>query len=149
MFIFNIDRGGTFTDFYVQKVEGNTIVEEYCFKTPSQSSQGEGPIVGIKQFLTHHIGEDALKENKIVTKFIKCLNVGTTIATNALLERKGSNSVVIVSEGFDDMLTIRNQTRPNIFDLKCMKPKPLTDNVLTIDSRIYLHEVSSMEPSLK
>lgn len=84
-----------------------------------------------------------------MTKFIKCLNAGTTIATNALLERKGSNSVVIVSEGFDDMLTIRNQTRPNIFDLKCVKPKPLTDNVLTVNSRIYLHDVSSMGPSLQ
>ncbi len=72
---------------------------------------------------------------------IKCINIGTTIATNALLEKKGCETVIIVSEGFDDILQIRNQARPNIFDLKCALPHPLTKNVLTIDSRLYLHNI--------
>lgn len=74
-------------------------------------------------------------------KFIKCINIGTTIATNALLERKGCKSLMIVSDGFDDLLLIRNQARPNIFDLKCKRPEPLTKNVLTIDSRIYRNKI--------
>lgn len=50
-------------------------------------------------------------------------------------------SVIVVSEGFEDLLTIRNQTRPNIFDLSCKKPDPLTQNVLAIDSRLYRHKI--------
>ena len=56
---------------------------------------------------------------KIPTNNIKSIKLGTTIATNALLERKGVNNVMILSEGFNDLLELREQTRPNIFDLKC------------------------------
>lgn len=89
---------------------------------PSQSSLGEGPLVGIQKFPSTQI---------------KKINIGTTIATNALLELKGTKCAVILSEGFKDTLEIRNQARPNIFDLSCKRPKQLTQNVLTIDSRIY------------
>jgi N-methylhydantoinase A/oxoprolinase/acetone carboxylase beta subunit len=78
---------------------------------------------------------------KIPTQFIARVNIGTTIATNALLERKGATTAIVVSQGFPDLLTIRNQARPNIFDLKCQKPEPLTHHIFAIDSRIYRHKV--------
>jgi N-methylhydantoinase A/oxoprolinase/acetone carboxylase beta subunit len=54
------------------------------------------------------------------------INLGSTIATNALLERKGCRNVMLVTDGFGDLLTIRHQARPKIFDLKCEKKAPLS-----------------------
>ena len=121
MFVFNIDRGGTFTDFYVQEILDNAIIQEYCFKVPSSTQYGEGPIVGIRNFL---MGKKLMEnhQNKIPNKSIKCINLGTTIATNALLERKGVPNALILSEGFADLLEIRHQARPHIFDLTCKVP---------------------------
>jgi 5-oxoprolinase (ATP-hydrolysing) len=55
---------------------------------------------------------------KIPNKYIEHVNLGTTITTNALLERKGCRNAMLLTEGFQDLLTIRHQARPNIFDLK-------------------------------
>ena len=84
MFSFNIGRGGIFTDFYVQTIQEGVITREDCFKVPSVGPKGEGPIVGIRQFMVQRglMGGDDLK---IPSKFIAALNIGTTIATNALL----------------------------------------------------------------
>ena len=68
---------------------------------------------------------------------IKCINLGTTIATNALLERKGVKNAMILTSGFEDLLEIRHQARPNIFDLKCESPEPLTTFTYGLDYRIY------------
>jgi 5-oxoprolinase (ATP-hydrolysing) len=118
MYVFNVDRGGTFTDFYVQEVEGTTVMHEWSFKVPSVSAEGEGPIVGIRKFLVEQKCMEVGGE-KIPIDKVKCINLGTTIATNALLERKGVKNAIIMSEGFSDLLEIKHQARPNIFDLSC------------------------------
>lgn len=140
MYSFNIDRGGTFTDFYVQTIEAGAITSEHCFKVPSLSSQGEGPIVGIKQFM---ISKGLMTDvsHQIPTKHLASLNIGTTIATNALLERKGCQNTMIVSKGFKDILHIRTQARPDIFDLSCRLPAPLATNIIEVSSRIYCSPV--------
>ena len=136
MFVFNIDRGGTFTDFYVQQLDADFISQEFSFKVPSSSAAGEGPIVGIRNFL---IGQKLMEEHspKIPCERIKCINLGTTIATNALLERKGVKNAMILTSGFEDLLEIRHQARPNIFDLKCQAPEPLATCTHGLDYRIY------------
>ena len=82
-FAFNIDRGGTFTDFYVQDIVDCRIVKETAFKVLSQGQEGEGPVIGIRRYLT---SKGLLKDSQpIPNKFIEHINLGTTIATNALL----------------------------------------------------------------
>jgi 5-oxoprolinase (ATP-hydrolysing) len=73
--------------------------------------------------------------------------LGTTIATNALLERKGCKNAMILTKGFGDLLKIRHQARPNIFDLKCEKKPPLAHYTLELNERIYL--VNNEESDLK
>lgn len=68
-------------------------------------------------------------ENKIPVNCIKRINLGTTIVTNAILERKGKRCATIVTKGFLNLLEIRHQTRPDIFDLTCKIPPPLYSNV--------------------
>ena len=66
------------------------------------------------------------KGEKLPTRYLSHINLGTTIATNALLEHKGCKNAMILTNGFGDLLKIRHQARPNIFDLKCKKQAPLT-----------------------
>ena len=62
--------------------------------------------------------------------------MGTTVATNALLERKGAKTALLVTKGFKDLLLIGNQTRPNIFDLEMKRPEKIFEKVIEIDERI-------------
>lgn len=110
-------------------------MKDYAFKVPSQSFEGEGPVVGIRQFL---FKKGLLAAGKIPTKWIRHINLGTTIATNALLERKGCKSAIVLTKGFRDLLKIRHQARPNIFDLSCQRHPPLPAYHLDLDERVYL-----------
>lgn len=71
---------------------------------------------------------------------IESLRLGTTVATNALLERKGSKCILLTTKGFKDVLVIGNQSRPNIFDLSIKKPEKLYDSVIEIDERVTLED---------
>ena len=83
-YTFNIDRGGTFTDFYVQEFNpGHEMIGEYVFKEPSTKNKREGPIEGIRKFLAGRMGVE-LNDN-IPAASIRQINLGTTLATNALL----------------------------------------------------------------
>ena len=106
------------------------------YKVPSQSAEGEGPVLGIKKYL---ISKGLMQKNqKIPTQYIHHINLGTTIATNALLERKGCKNIMLLTEGFGDLLKIRHQARPNIFDLKCETKPPLAAGSIEIKERLYL-----------
>lgn len=72
------------------------------------------------------------------TKEIEWIRMGTTVATNALLERKGARTVFVTSKGFRDILEIGNQSRPAIFDLEIKKPELLYEQVIEIEERIQL-----------
>jgi 5-oxoprolinase (ATP-hydrolysing) len=69
---------------------------------------------------------------------IESIKMGTTVATNALLERKGERFALVITSGFRDLLHIGNQSRPNIFDLEVRKPEVLYHDVAEIEERVVL-----------
>ncbi|TDJ06353.1 MAG: 5-oxoprolinase, partial [Deltaproteobacteria bacterium] len=122
---FYIDKGGTFTDILGINGQGEIFVH----KILSQLEKKEDPtIVGIKDILSFIPS----KKNNI-----KEIRIGTTIGTNALLERKGAKTAFLVTEGFADLLEIGYQQRPDIFDLHIKKHEQLYDQVVEVKERIY------------
>lgn len=95
---------------------------------------------GIRRILEHFSNEKIPRNKPIDTSKINYLRLGTTVATNALLERKGSKCVLITTKGFKDVLVIGNQSRPNIFDLSINKPGKIYDSVIEIDERVTLED---------
>ena len=67
---------------------------------------------------------------------IESIRMGTTVATNALLERKGTSTALVITAGFRDIIEIGQQDRPDIFDLKAARPAPLYDAIVEIDERV-------------
>jgi 5-oxoprolinase (ATP-hydrolysing) len=72
------------------------------------------------------------RNTKIPTSEIRSIRMGTTVATNALLERKGDKVALIISDGLRDALEIGNQSRPKIFDLEIKTPKPVYERILEV-----------------
>lgn len=134
---FCIDRGGTFTDVYAEvpgKSEGRTMK----LLSVDPSNYDDAPVEGIRRILEEYTGVEIPRNSKIPTDKIEWVRMGTTVATNALLERKGERIALCVTRGFKDLLQIGNQARPNIFDLTVSKPSNLYEQVLEIDERVEL-----------
>jgi len=114
MYELGIDTGGTFTDFVIANDETDELITFKELSTPDDPSQSV--IRGIE-----------IAENKygILPPQVRRIAYGTTVATNALLERKGSNTGLLQTRGFRDLLEIRRQWRPKLFDLYYVKPEPL------------------------
>ena len=109
-----VDVGGTFTDFYAFDVERG---QERVYKTPSTPDDPAAAILA---------GLDALKEMaSIPADDIARFGHGTTVATNALLQRKGAPVALITTDGFRDLLEIGRQIRPKLYDFKADNPPPL------------------------
>ncbi|VAI60853.1 unnamed protein product [Triticum turgidum subsp. durum] len=102
------------------------------------SNYDDAPIEGIRRILEEFSGERIPRSSKIPTGMIDWIRMGTTVATNALLERKGERIALCVTRGFKDLLQIGNQARPNIFDLKVLKPSNLYEEVVEVDERVEL-----------
>src|SRR5690606_25834713 len=83
-------------------------------------------------------GTEIAKNELIDGQLIKFIRMGTTVATNALLERKGEPIALLITKGFRDLLFIGNQQRPNIFDLRINSPEVLYKEVIEVDERIVL-----------
>ena len=124
---FYIDRGGTFTDIVAQTPEGEIIVHKLLSENPEQYL--DAPLQGIRDLLG--ISPNA----PIPTEKIKVVKMGTTVATNALLERKGDRVVLLITKGFKDALRIGYQNRPDIFARKIVLPSVLYETVVEIDER--------------
>ncbi|MEC4675627.1 MAG: hydantoinase B/oxoprolinase family protein, partial [Nitrospirota bacterium] len=124
---FAVDRGGTFTDV-VGRDPGGIL---HTLKLLSSSASYEdASIEGVRRMLG--LGPDApLPEDKI-----DGIRFGTTVATNALLERKGGGLALLVTKGFHDLLEIGYQNRPDIFRLCVRKPPPLYSTVIEVDERV-------------
>ena len=124
---FAVDRGGTFTD--IIGIDSSNKI--HTTKILSESSSYSDPVVeGIRKILN-------LSENdKIPSHEIERIRIGTTVATNALLERKGSNTLLLITQGFGDLLEIGNQARPELFDLAITKPEQLYSSVLEVHERL-------------
>ena len=125
---FWIDRGGTFTDVVACHPNGSITTEKLLSSNPGKY---EDPAEeGIRRALNIN-SETMLSEKPIID-----VRIGTTIATNALLERKGERTLLLVTKGFKDALRIGYQSRPKLFDLKIDLPPILYDQVIEVNERI-------------
>lgn len=134
---FCIDRGGTFTDVYAE-IPGHAEGRVMKLLSVDPSNYDDAPIEGIRRILEEFTGDKIPKSSKIPTDKIEWIRMGTTVATNALLERKGERIALCVTRGFRDLLQIGNQARPNIFDLTVSKPCNLYEEVIEVDERVEL-----------
>ncbi|CAK7221350.1 hypothetical protein SEUCBS140593_004541 [Sporothrix eucalyptigena] len=132
-----IDRGGTFTDVW-SAVDGQ---EDFVFKLLSVDPDHykDAPTEaekGVRRVLSHYFGHEVPKNEPLPKEHIKAIRMGTTVATNALLERKGTRHAFLVTKGHRDLLEIGSQQRPDIFALNIVKPSTLYDAVVEIDERV-------------
>lgn len=124
---FWIDRGGTFTDIVAQSPDGGIIVHKLLSENPERYT--DAAIQGIRDILG--IPSDA----PIPTDQIAAVKMGTTVATNALLERKGDRTLLLITKGFRDALRIGYQNRPNIFARHIVLPEMLYERVIEVEER--------------
>ncbi|KAF5200561.1 5-oxoprolinase [Thalictrum thalictroides] len=136
-FRFCIDRGGTFTDVYAE-IPGQSDGRVMKLLSVDPANYDDAPIEGIRRILEEYTGEKIPRSSKVPTDKIEWIRMGTTVATNALLERKGERIALCVTQGFKDLLQIGNQARPNIFDLTVAKPSNLYEQVIEADERVEL-----------
>ncbi|ORY57298.1 5-oxoprolinase [Pseudomassariella vexata] len=132
-----IDRGGTFTDC-VGTLNGKDIVIKLLSEDPA--NYADAPLEGIRRIMGHFLKRDIPRGEPLDTSQIESIRMGTTVATNALLERKGEKIALVVTEGFRDCLVIGNQSRPKIFDLAIRKPDVLYEEVVEVDERVTLED---------
>jgi 5-oxoprolinase (ATP-hydrolysing) len=133
-FDFSIDRGGTFTDIICICPSGNVRTMKLLSEDPANYK--DAPTEGIRRIIHEETGNAVDANGLISIDNIGSIRMGTTVATNALLERKGEKVVLVVNEGFKDVLHIGNQARPKIFDLNIRKPSNLYEEVIEVDCRI-------------
>ena len=132
---FGIDRGGTFTDVFVVYPDGTTNT----FKLLSEDSNyPDAPTEAIRRVLSKYGGVDIPRGSKIPTSNISFIRMGTTVATNALLERNGERTALFITAGFKDLLKIGNQARSKIFDLDIQSPEMLYEEVYEVHERVLL-----------
>jgi len=118
---FWIDRGGTFTDIVALRPDGRLDTAKLLSENPEQYADAAAE--GIRRFVT--------KSDRI-----EAIKMGTTVATNALLERRGTPTALIVTQGFRDALAIGYQNRPDIFALNIIKPVPIYERVVEARERV-------------
>ncbi|XP_067628315.1 5-oxoprolinase [Eurosta solidaginis] len=133
-YCFAIDRGGTFTDIICIRPNGKVRTLKLLSEDPARYS--DAPREGIRRILKEETGTDVTAEGLVDTIQIGWIRMGTTVATNALLERKGDPVALVVNEGFRDLLYIGNQARPRIFELNIRKPSNLYKTVTEIGCRV-------------
>lgn len=100
----------------------------------------DAPLEGIRRLMSKFLNKKIPRGEPLDTSNIESIRMGTTVATNALLERKGEKIALVVTKGFKDCLEIGNQSRPKIFDLAIRKPDVLYQTVLEIDERVTLED---------
>ncbi|MDH3300051.1 MAG: hydantoinase B/oxoprolinase family protein [Acidimicrobiia bacterium] len=125
---FWIDRGGTFTDIVARRPEGSTVTHKLLSDNPRRYD--DAPIQGIRDLIGVADGEP------LPWRSIDSVKMGTTVATNALLERAGEPMVFVTTRGFGDALRIGYQARPDIFALDIVLPEMLYQRVIEVDERM-------------
>ncbi|MBL0691271.1 MAG: hydantoinase B/oxoprolinase family protein [SAR324 cluster bacterium] len=133
---FWIDRGGTFTDIVACTPEGEIKTMKLLSHNPRQYE--DASLAGIRKYL------DCKKNQKIPTQLIDSVKMGTTVATNALLERKGEPTLLLITQGLSDVLQIGYQNRPKLFDLNINLPESIYSQVIEAKERIdYVGKILS------
>lgn len=125
---FWIDRGGTFTDLIGMSSDGRLVTRKLLSENPERYD--DAAIAGIKDVL------GVALTDPIPSERIHSVRMGTTVATNALLERKGTRTAFVTNRGLGDVLRIGTQARPRLFDLAITLPSMLYETVIEIDGRI-------------
>lgn len=142
---FSIDRGGTFTDIYAE-VPGEPGYRVIKLLSEDPQNYADAPREGIRRILTE-MGACRADGDCVSADPIEWIRMGTTVATNALLERKGARCALLVTRGFGDILQIGNQDRPHIFDLEIRKPELLYETVIEIDERLRFLRADEPPPA--
>jgi 5-oxoprolinase (ATP-hydrolysing) len=124
---FWIDRGGTFTDIVAQRPDGHLIIHKLLSDNPERYA--DAPLQGIREVL------GVATDEPIPADRIAVVKMGTTVATNALLERKGDRTLLLITKGFRDALRIGYQNRPDIFARQIILPEMLYERVIEVDER--------------
>jgi 5-oxoprolinase (ATP-hydrolysing) len=128
---FWIDRGGTFTDIVARRPDGQLATHKLLSDDPERYR--DAAVAGIRHLLG--LGADGA----IPVARIEAVKMGTTVATNALLERKGEPTALAITRGFRDALRIAYQNRPRLFDRHIVLPELLYSDVIEIDERVGAH----------
>ncbi|XP_073522528.1 5-oxoprolinase-like isoform X1 [Phyllobates terribilis] len=137
-FQFAIDRGGTFTDVFARCPGGKVRVMKLLSEDPANYK--DAPTEGIRRILEDETRCMYPRDQPLDTQQIEWIRMGTTVATNALLERKGERIALLITKGFRDLLHIGNQARPKIFDLEIRMPEVLYEEVIEVEERVVLRQ---------
>ncbi|WP_417518626.1 hydantoinase B/oxoprolinase family protein [Minwuia sp.] len=125
---FWVDRGGTFTDLVGRRPDGSLVTHKLLSENPEQyrdaAVQGVRDLLGVK------------KGEPIPANTVDAVKMGTTVATNALLERKGDRTLLLITKGLGDLLRIGHQARPTLFDLHIVLPELLYERAVEITERL-------------
>src|SRR5262245_14910274 len=128
---FWIDRGGTFTDIVARRPDGELLTRKLLSENPGRYR--DAAVHGIREFL------GLAADTPVPASEVAVVRMGTTVATNALLERKGDRTVLAITRGFADALRIGYQHRPKLFVRHIELPSMLYEEVVEIDERIGAH----------
>ena len=145
---FWIDRGGTFTDVVARTPERQILARKLLSENPG--AYHDAALEGIRQFL------GVPTESPIPSEKIASVKMGTTVATNALVERKGDPTLLVITQGLGDQLEIGTQARPEIFAKKIVKPEMLYARIVEAAERVRADgtvetplDLASLEARLK
>jgi 5-oxoprolinase (ATP-hydrolysing) len=130
---FWIDRGGTFTDIVARRPDGSLLTRKLLSESPGRYA--DAAVAGIRELL----GAGGVDD----------VRMGTTVATNALLERRGERTALVITRGFADALRIGYQNRPRIFDRHIVLPEPLYERIIEVDERITADGTVLRQPDLE
>ena len=123
---FAIDRGGTFTDVVATAPDGQLVTDKLLSEDPGRYDDAASE--SVRRLMQRH-GEAPIAE----------MRIGTTVATNALLERKGERLALAITRGFGDALRIGNQARPDIFARHIVLPEQLPSRVVEVEERVAVN----------
>ncbi|MFL6821234.1 MAG: hydantoinase B/oxoprolinase family protein [Xanthobacteraceae bacterium] len=137
---FWIDRGGTFTDVIGRRPDGTLVAHKLLSDNPE--AYGDAAVQGIRDLVGVKVGEP------IPPGIIGSVKMGTTVATNALLERKGERTLLLITKGFRDALRIGYQARPKIFARHIIKPEMVYECVVEVDERVRADGTVEKKPDL-
>ena len=129
MWQFWIDRGGTFTDIVAKAPDGAIRTHKLLSENPERYK--DAAVQGVREILGLGSGEPVPEGTSV--------KMGTTVATNALLERKGDRTLLLITKGLGDLLRIGYQNRPKLFDLEIVLPSMLYERVAEVEERIGAH----------
>src|SRR5689334_7287151 len=145
---FWIDRGGTFTDIVARRDDGALVTHKLLSDNPERYR--DAAVQGIRDLL------GLARDEPIPAGAISGVKMGTTVATNALLERTGERTALVITRGFGDALRIGYQNRPKLFVRHIQLPTVLYERVIEVDERLGAHgdvvrplDLTTLEPALR